>query len=235
MARAVRKRWRLLKVAKNCFLTGLFLLLPLGVTAIVVGLLLDYVGSPVSSLILESLGLELPDKFWMSTIVNLGSTILVVGLVTLLGFVSKYFLVRMTAKLLGLIESLINNVPFVSSVYKTVKQVVDTFNKNQEAVFQAVVLIEYPHKGMYALGFLTSETRGEVQVKTQQNVVNVFIPTTPNPTSGFLLFVPKEDVVVLEMSISDGMKMIISGGVVNPEYPPKPSGAEKVSPEDCQS
>jgi uncharacterized membrane protein len=146
---------------------------------------------------------------------SLFSTIFIVGIITILGFLSKYFLGK---KAIRLTEQLIESVPFVNSVYKTVKQIVETFSKNREAVFQTTVLIQYPCKGSYALGFLTSETEGEVQVKTRENVVNVFLPTTPNPTSGFLLFVPREDVIFLDMSVADGMKMIISGGVVNPEW-----------------
>lgn len=215
---SLKTQLRILKTLKNHFLAGLFILLPLGVTVIVVDLLLDHVGAPVSQLILNAFGLEIPDKFWMNSIINLFSTIFVVVIITLLGWFSKYFLGRTFIKLA---EQFINGVPFVCTVYKTVKQVVDTFNKNRSAVFQTTVLLEYPRKGMYAIGFLTSETEGEAQVKTEEQVVNVFLPTTPNPTSGFLLLVPKKDVIYLDMTVSDGMKMIISGGVVNPEYLPR--------------
>jgi uncharacterized membrane protein len=98
---------------------------------------------------------------------------------------------------------------------------VETFNKNRETLFQTTVLIEFPRKGMYALGFLTSDSHGEVQEKTKEHVVAVFMPTTPNPTSGFLLLIPQEDVILLDMSVADGMKMIVSGGVVSPEYLPR--------------
>ncbi|MDR1435030.1 MAG: DUF502 domain-containing protein [Puniceicoccales bacterium] len=203
---------------KNWFFTGLFILLPLGITAIVVTLLLDYVGAPSSRFLLDCFGLKIPDKFWMNTVINLFSTIFIVGIITVLGFLSQYFLGKTVIRLT---EQLIESVPFVNSVYKTVKQIVETFSKNREAVFQTTVLIQYPCKGSYALGFLTSETMGEVQVKTKEQVINVFLPTTPNPTSGFLLFVPREDVIFLAMSVADGMKMIISGGVVNPQWIPE--------------
>jgi uncharacterized membrane protein len=138
----------------------------------------------------------------------------------MLGFLSKYFLGK---TVIHFTEQLIARVPFVNSVYKSVKQIVETFSKNRAAVFQTTVLIEYPRQGMYAIGFLTSESQGEVQTKTKEQVVNVFLPTTPNPTSGFLLLVPRENIVFLDMSVADGMKMIISGGVVNPEWFPKKS------------
>jgi uncharacterized membrane protein len=215
MGSKARKSSHFFRILKNWFFTGLFILLPLGITAIVVSLLLDYVGAPASRFLLDCFGLKIPDKFWMNTVVDLFSTVFIVCIITALGFLSKYFLGRTVIRWT---EQLIARVPFVNSVYKTVKQVVETFSKNREAVFQTTVLIEYPRKGMYGIGFLTSETEGEVQIKTKENVVNVFLPTTPNPTSGFLLLVPREDVTFLEMSVADGMKMIISGGVVNPEY-----------------
>ncbi|MDR1590593.1 MAG: DUF502 domain-containing protein [Puniceicoccales bacterium] len=203
---------------KNYFLTGLFILLPLGITVIVVDLLLDHLGAPVSRFFLESFGLEIPDKFWMTTTVNLFSTIFVIIVITALGYFSRYFLGK---AIIRLTERIIDGVPFVNTVYKTVKQVVETFNKNREELFQTTVLIEFPHKGMYAIGFLTSDGVGEVQIKTKEHVMGVFMPTTPNPTSGFLLLIPREDIIFLDMSVADGMKMIISGGVVNPEYLPQ--------------
>ncbi|MDR0418106.1 MAG: DUF502 domain-containing protein [Puniceicoccales bacterium] len=213
-----KKSPRFFRTVKNWFFTGLFILLPLGITAIVVGLLLDHLGAPVSRFFLESFGFEIPDKFWMTTTVNLFSTILVVIVITALGYFSRYFLGK---AIIHLTERVIDGVPFVNTVYKTVKQVVETFNKNRETLFQTTVLIEFPHKGMYAVGFLTSDGVGEVQVKTKEHVVSVFMPTTPNPTSGFLLLVPREDIVFLDMSVAEGMKMIVSGGVVSPEYLPK--------------
>jgi uncharacterized membrane protein len=216
------------RAVKNYFFTGLFILLPLGITAIVVDLLLDHLGAPVSRFFLESFGLEIPDKFWMTTTVNLFSTIFVVIVITALGYFSRYFFGRAVIRLT---ERIIDGLPFVNTVYKTVKQVVETFNKNRAELFQTTVLIEFPHKGMYAIGFLTSEGVGEVQVKTKEHVVGVFMPTTPNPTSGFLLLIPREDVVFLDMSVADGMKMIISGGVVSPEYLPQKKEESKKSEE----
>lgn len=212
--RPMAKKCSCMKFVKNWFLTGLFILLPLGVTGIVVSWLLNYVGAPLGKLVWDFLGIENPDIFWMNLVVNLLATILIVLLITLLGFFSKYFLGK---TIIRLAEKVINKVPFVSTVYKTVKQIVETFNQNREAVFQNAVLVEYPRKGMYSIGFLTSESKGEIPDKTLESVVNVFIPTTPNPTSGFLLMIPQEDVIYLTMSVADAMKMIISGGVVTPE------------------
>jgi len=105
----------------------------------------------------------------------------------------------------------------ISTVYKGLKEMSSAFLTDQKSIFKKVVLIEYPKDGVYAIGFVTSETRGEAQEKTKENVINVFVPTTPNPTSGMLVLVPQDDVISLNMSISDGMKMIISGGAVAPK------------------
>ena len=150
---------------------------------------------------------------------SIASIIIIVVFIAILGLLSKYFLGRL---MMQLAEKVITSVPFVKTVYNTVKQIVDTFSQQQKAVFQKTVLIEYPRPGVYALGFLTSTTKGEVQQKTGKVVVNVFVPTTPNPTSGFLLMLPEDEVIDLEMSVSDGMKVVISGGALVPAYNAKP-------------
>jgi uncharacterized membrane protein len=128
---------------------------------------------------------------------------------------------------ISLTEKLIHHVPFVSTIYKTVKQITETFGKNNQAAFSKTVLIEYPKDGCYAVGFLSSEAEGEVQDKTGEVVANVFVPTTPNPTSGFLLMVPKSKIIALDMSVTDGMKLIISGGIVVPPYSKKKQRKDK--------
>ena len=115
-------------------------------------------------------------------------------------------------------EKIITSLPFVKTVYNTVKQIIDTFARQKSAIFQKVVLIEFPRKDIYAMGFLTGRGKGEVQNKTPHDIINVFLPTTPNPTSGYLIMVPKDDVQELEMTVADGMKLIVSGGAVVPHY-----------------
>jgi uncharacterized membrane protein len=118
----------------------------------------------------------------------------------------------------------IESIPGVGAVYNTVKQIVDTFNTQNRNLFNTVVLVEYPRKGVWTVGFLTSKEPSEVQDKIGREIWTVFVPTTPNPTSGFLLMFPREDVVELEMSVGEGMKMVISGGAV---VPPRPAPAAK--------
>ena len=112
-------------------------------------------------------------------------------------------------------DSLITRIPFAGNVYKAIKQITETFS-NADAAYQKVVLIEYPRKDIYAIGFMTGETKGEIKDRKKIDMVNVFVPTTPNPTSGFLLFIPKEDAVELDMSVEDAIKLVVSAGMVVP-------------------
>jgi uncharacterized membrane protein len=108
-------------------------------------------------------------------------------------------------------------VPLLNKIYSTVKQVKEAF-AGQKSSFQQAVLVEFPRDGVYSLGFITSDQQAEIQARTPERVWSVFIPTTPNPTSGFLVFVPEEDLIRLEMSVPDAIKCIISLGAVSPEY-----------------
>jgi uncharacterized membrane protein len=203
----------MLKKLRNALITGLILILPLGITIIVVDLLLDYVGAPASKFFLSFFKISIPSAFWMNTIINVFSTLVLVITIALFGFLSKYVLGK---SIISLTEKVIARLPFINTVYKTVKQIVETFSRNRDAVFQNTVLVRFPHKNSYAIGFVTSESGGEIQKNVGKPVVNVLVPTTPNPTSGFLLLIPKDEVIYLDMSVADGMKMIISGGVVTP-------------------
>lgn len=154
-----------------------------------------------------------PDNFLPFTVPGLGIIILVVAL-TLIGMFAAGFLGKF---FLRLGEWIVYKMPFISSVYSVLKQIFETFLSNKSNAFKQVVLLEYPRKGIWILGFVSTDTEGEVKEHLQTEMINVFIPTTPNPTSGFLIFVPKSDVVPLDMSVEDGIKFVISGGIVSPE------------------
>lgn len=205
----------MIKALRNSFITGLVLLLPLGVTLIIISFLLNRVGAPTSKILFWFIDPVLRQQAWAEPLLDLVSTIVLVIMIALLGFLSKYFLGRL---LVSVTDKVLHAVPFINTVYKTVQQIVSTFSQDHKAVFQKTVLVQYPLKGSYALGFLTSVSKGEVQYKTGAEVVNVFVPTTPNPTSGFLLMVPRAEVIELDMAVSDGMKLVISGGAVTPKY-----------------
>jgi uncharacterized membrane protein len=198
---------------RNAFITGIVVILPLGVTIIVINFLLQKLGTPASNLFFWFLDRDLRQLPAVSFALEVISILVVFLLITLLGYCSRFVLGRI---MLGGLERLLDQVPLINTVYRTVKQIVDTFSQQKKAVFQDVVLIEYPRKGCHALGFLTSVAKGETQEVTGAKIVNIFVPTTPNPTSGFLLMLPDEEVIRLKMTITDGMKLIISGGAVVP-------------------
>ena len=223
------EKYPLLRSLRNAFLTGLVFLTPLGVSILVFDWVVDNVGGRFSNNLLYFVPVEWRQIDNLQIIWNILATLIVFLAITILGYLSRYFVGKW---LLSVTENILDKVPFINTVYKTVKQIVETFSSQQKAVFKKTVLIEYPRKGIWAIGFLTSETRGETQVKTKQNLRNIFVPTTPNPTSGFLLMIPQKDVHELEMSIGDGMKLIISGGAVAPPYPIQDGKATTVTIEN---
>lgn len=209
---------------RAAFLAGLVLLAPIAVTLYVFNILVTAIGGGfrkhffgwvpenlVPDIIWDFFA-SLPEMVW-----NLLATLLALAAITALGYVSRWFLGRF---FVNTTEQIIDRLPFVNTIYKSVKQIVQTFSAQQKAIFQEVVLLEYPRKGVFVLGFRTSTSRGEVQHRTSTELHNVFVPTTPNPTSGFLLMVPKDEIIVLDMTVGDGMKLIISGGAVVPEFAP---------------
>jgi uncharacterized membrane protein len=123
-------------------------------------------------------------------------------------------------------------IPLANRIYNAVQQISTAFLGSTRSIFHTVVLLEYPRKGIYSLGFLTTEGTGEVQHKTADQVACVFVPTTPNPTSGMLVFVPKEDLIYLDMTTEDGLKLVVSGGVVAPSYTPGIATAPEKSGEE---
>ena len=207
-----------LKSLRSAFFAGVIVLAPLAVTVWVFNWLIGLVGERYRPLFRF---FQVPESLLndprLGFVWNLLATLIVVLLVTLLGFLSRYFLTRM---LFNQAERLMQRVPLINAVYSTVKQIVETFTAQRRAVFQKVVLIPFPRTGCYALGFLTSKTGGETQQRTVGELWNIFVPTTPNPTSGFLIMVPRDQVTVLDMTVGEGMKLIISGGAVVPKWTP---------------
>jgi len=129
-------------------------------------------------------------------------------------------------RMISYAEKIMKRIPLANKIYGAVQEISNAFLGSKRSIFNTVVLIEYPRKGVYSLGFVTSVAKGEVQHKTAQHVVGVFVPTTPNPTSGLLVFVPEEELRYLHMSPEDGLKLVISGGVFTPAFegesaPPK--------------
>lgn len=193
---------------RRYLIAGLLLWLPLGVTVLVVRLL---VGTMDQTLLL------LPERFRPDALLGfhipgLGLVLAVLVVLTTGMLVANLF----GRRLVALWERLLARIPLVRSIYSAVKQLAETMFSGGGQSFRKVLLIEYPRKGLWTLAFQTGTGVGEAQQKTGRDVVNVYVPTTPNPTSGFFLMVPREEVVELDMSVDDGLKMIISMGVVVP-------------------
>lgn len=157
------------------------------------------------------------DNVFPYALPGIGLVILIVFLIIVGMFTAGFlggFLVR-----LG--EWIVNKMPLISSVYSLLKQVFETIFSSKTQAFSKVVMLEYPRKGIWILGFVSSPTKGEVKKHFDDEMLNVFIPTTPNPTSGFLIFVPKKDTVELKMTVEEGIKFVISGGLVEPDSLPR--------------
>ena len=200
---------------RNAFLTGLLIFLPLGTTIFVLDFLLNLFEEPVTRLVTQ-MGLG-EESFFFGLESLLGLLGLIVGVLslTVLGFLSNYVLGKF---FISSAERVLGKVPFINTVYRSVKQIVETFGKENRAVFKEVVLVEYPRPDCFVLGFLTNDATGETVEVIGKPLTNVFVPTTPNPTSGFLLMLPPKDIYRLTMTVGEGMKMLISGGAVIPPY-----------------
>ena len=165
--------------------------------------------SPVFTRMLIQLGAPIPEGFRIPFL-GLVVTLLIVLAV---GWLTTNFFGK---KLFELGELIIEKIPFVRRIYKSSKQVVSSIAEADTSTFRKVVLIEFPRRGLLAIGFVTGESRGEVQRITRENMLNVFVPTMPNPTSGFLIFSPPEELTEVSMTIEEGIKYVVSGGIVTP-------------------
>lgn len=195
---------------RNAFISGLILLSPIAITWMVFSWLVETVGGAFRPIFFPA---TLQDHPSLQFVWNVVTMLLVLALITGLGWLSRYVLAQFFT---GLAERFILSIPGINTIYTTVKQVVDTFGSQSRHVFSKVVLVEYPRKGIWTIGFLTNKTQGGPQKMLPVETWAVFVPTTPNPTSGFLLLVPKDELIELDISVGDGMKMIISGGAVQP-------------------
>lgn len=204
---------------RTYFLTGLLIVVPIGISAWFLHLIIDWTDNKLTLLppVLHPntyLPFPLPGLGLILTLIS----IFIVGVVTT-NFIGKAFI--------SLGERVVDKIPLIRSIYILVKQVMETIFSQDKEGFKRVVLIEYPRKGLYSIAFVTGVARGEVQAKTSDTLVNVFIPTTPNPTSGFLIMVPEEDTIPLEMDVEAAFKLVISGGMVTEEMKELNDGLSK--------
>ena len=200
---------------RGYFFAGVLVTAPIAITIALAVWVVGYIDSQVVPLVPEQynpntyLRPYLPFEFGLPGV----GVIALVLVITLIGAFTAGLVGRWVVRQ-G--ERVLDGMPVIRSLYKMTKQIFQTVLENQSNAFRQAVMVEYPRKGMWAIAFLTADTQGELSEKLEHDTVNVFLPTTPNPTSGFLLVVPREDVIILEMSIEDAVKLIISAGIVHP-------------------
>jgi uncharacterized membrane protein len=204
------------------FLAGVLITAPISITFYLAWLFINFVDSKVTPLIPLKYN---PETYLPFATPGLGLVVVFVAL-TLIGALTAGFVGRLY---LRTSERMLNRMPVIRGFYGAIKQILETVLAQQSNAFREAVLVEYPRRGMWAVAFITGRTKGEVQSLTEEECINIFLPTTPNPTSGFLLFVPKKELVPLSMSVEEAIKMVISGGIVTP--PDRRSEAEKAIPQ----
>ena len=205
MASFKKKRISIAAKLRNYFITGIVVLVPIGITLY----LTKFFISISSNLIPKEIN---PNNYLPFLIPGL-EILLAIILITFIGYLSLSFIGK---KILQLFNDLLKKIPILRTIYSAIGQMAETFAPKRKSK-KSVVLIEYPRKGSWAVGFATKDNKGEISKKTNQNLVNVFVPTTPNPTSGFLLMFPKEELVYLDMSFEEASKFIVYAGTSNPK------------------
>ena len=195
---------------RNYFLAGVLVTAPISITIYLTWTFLQFIDNKIVHFVPEQYN---PSTYLPFSMPGLGLIIALVFFV-IVGWSTRNFLGRL---LVRVTEYIVERVPVINTIYGAVKQIFETVMTSQSDAFKDVVMFEYPRKGTWVMGFVTGNTKGEVQKKTKSETMNIFVPTTPNPTSGFLLFVPKKDLIYMDMSVEEGIKMIVSGGILTPE------------------
>ena len=204
MKKNQKKKTSIISKLRNYFFTGIIILVPIGFTLY----LTVFLVSVSSNLIPEEIN---PNNYLPFSIPGLEIAISII-FITFIGGLSLSFIGK---KILQLINDLLKRIPFLRTIYSAIEQMTETFTKKKSGK-KSVVLVQYPRKGVWAVGFATKDNKGEITKKTNTNLVNVFVPTTPNPTSGFLLMFPKDEILYLDMSFEEASKFIVSAGTSNP-------------------
>lgn len=208
-ATPIRLKAPLTRRVRNYFLAGVLVTAPISITLFAAWTILDFIDDFITDLIPAPYN---PMTYLPVTVPGLGIALLITA-VTLIGFLTANFLGRI---LIGWGERVVERMPVVRSIYAALKQIFETVLSDKTQSFQEVVLLEYPRRDMWTLGFVIGETYGEIQDKIGQEMLNVYVPTTPNPTSGYLVFLARNELKTLDMSVEDALKIVISGGIVTP-------------------
>lgn len=217
--------------ARSNFLTGLIVIAPIAITVWLIWTFTGWIDSWVLPLIPNRYNPSLLIAEWTGIQINIRGIGVMTALIftMIVGWIAKGLIGR---SMIRWAESLVLSIPMVRTIYSGLKQIAETILQQGQQNFDKACLVEYPRKGIWAIAFISTSAKGEVAEKTPEDMVSVFLPTTPNPTSGFLLFVPRKDVMVLDMTVEDSAKLIISAGLVypnsqDPSQPPNDGAGPK--------
>ena len=200
----MKKKISIFNKLRNYFIAGIVAIIPIGITLY----LTTFFVSISSNIIPKEIN---PNHYLPYNIPGL-EIVIAVFLITVIGWISLSFLGK---RLFNFVEAILNKIPIIRTIYSAVEQLIETFTKSKSDK-KNVVLVEYPRKGVYAVGFATKENTGEIKKKSGKEMINVFVPTTPNPTSGFLLMFPKDEIIYLDLTFEEASKFIVSAGSINP-------------------
>jgi uncharacterized membrane protein len=213
-----RKGLGIMARLRRYLLTGIVVTAPISITIYLTYVFLTFVDAKVTKFF--------PDNVYQSlygetTIPGLGLIVALAGFIVI-GWFATNFLGRL---IIRISEYIVDRMPVIRTLYSAIKQIFETIMASKSQAFREVVMLEYPRRGVWSIGFVTGTTEGEVQRVTDEETVNVFVPTTPNPTSGYLLFVPKKELTYLNMGVEEGVKLVVSAGIITP--PDRAVGVDK--------
>ena len=200
----MKKKRSIFAKFRNYFIAGVVVLIPIGISIYLIFFVIQ-----ISSILLPK---ELNPNHYLGFDIPGIEIIITILLITIIGWLSLSFIGK---KLLELLNRVLKKIPILRTIYSAIGQMTETFTKKDNKR-NNVVLVEYPRKGSWAVGFATKKNTGEITDKTKKKLINVFVPTTPNPTSGFLLMFPKEEVIYLDLTFEEASKFIVSAGTSNP-------------------
>ena len=206
---------------RRYLLTGVVVTAPISITVYLTYVFLTFIDNNVGRIIPDEI---INRYFGGGAIPGLGLIAALVFFIVI-GWLATNFLGRF---IIRIYEYILDRMPIIRNVYGAIKQIFETIAASQSSAFREAVMLEYPRKGVYSIGFVTGTTEGEVQNATKAETINVFVPTTPNPTSGYLLFVPKKELIYLQMTVEEAVKLVVSAGIITPPTPEeKANGIKK--------
>ncbi len=199
---------------RGYFLAGILVTAPISITVYLTYVFLVAIDGSVNKIVPH----QWYEGFYGGTTIPGLGIVLALLFFVIIGWFTTNFLGRLFIRLA---EYILDRMPVIRTVYGAIKQILETIMASKSQAFREVVMLQYPRKGVWSVGFVTGRTKGEIQAATKQETINVFVPTTPNPTSGYLLFVPKKELIYLDMSVEEGVKLVISAGIITPPEKPK--------------